>query len=380
MSRRRKTTIKIKKDPGENKVKKAKEVNAQELELKALKEDVLATRKMLEEIGVRYETTDQMLKKHSTAAKEVREEVKKEISSQRIERIGLQKDVKALFNHQDSFRSRMETLEMRNDSLRHRLETHEGLVTNKTSRTQAKFEELKKQQRSSTWFTLAIFASLLLMIFFVGRNAKAMDVDESVYPPNQYPLVMLDENKTGEAIEEYLFVEFLEEWITRNEEMGVMRLTNVIPWQIANEKFYSCIKNYKEHLDGSPITKALLCFIVNHPRMKKGKVIITSSCNRSLHSYHHGKHCAALDYYFEGYPSKCRPKIRKYIKDLYDQIVFLDNLPGLANLIGFGIYPENFIYHLDTRGKKARWSRVKGKYVSIQEGVAVLEQKLRNCR
>jgi uncharacterized protein YcbK (DUF882 family) len=34
---------------------------------------------------------------------------------------------------------------------------------------------------------------------------------------------------------------------------------------------------------------------------------------------------------------------------------------------GIGVYPENGFVHLDVRGGKARWAKVGGKYVSIEE-------------
>jgi len=36
---------------------------------------------------------------------------------------------------------------------------------------------------------------------------------------------------------------------------------------------------------------------------------------------------------------------------------------------GIGVYPAEGIIHVDVRGKKARWARVKGRYVGLEEGL-----------
>lgn len=42
---------------------------------------------------------------------------------------------------------------------------------------------------------------------------------------------------------------------------------------------------------------------------------------------------------------------------------------------GIGLYPDEKFIHLDTRGKKARWARVGGKYVGIEVVLSALKQK-----
>lgn len=42
-------------------------------------------------------------------------------------------------------------------------------------------------------------------------------------------------------------------------------------------------------------------------------------------------------------------------------------VPAFANG-GIGVYPKERFLHLDVRGVKARWARVQGKYVGIEEG------------
>jgi len=37
---------------------------------------------------------------------------------------------------------------------------------------------------------------------------------------------------------------------------------------------------------------------------------------------------------------------------------------------GIGVYPDDGVIHVDVRGKKARWARVKGRYVGLEEGLA----------
>lgn len=43
---------------------------------------------------------------------------------------------------------------------------------------------------------------------------------------------------------------------------------------------------------------------------------------------------------------------------------------------GIGIYPQEGILHLDVRGKIARWARVDGKYVGINEGLKKWKEQL----
>ena len=58
----------------------------------------------------------------------------------------------------------------------------------------------------------------------------------------------------------------------------------------------------------------------------------------------------------------------------------LDTVPFLAARIGIGIYlpyrlsngkwsSNGLIIHIDSRGKPSRWARLRGKYVSVDEGL-----------
>ena len=68
--------------------------------------------------------------------------------------------------------------------------------------------------------------------------------------------------------------------------------------------------------------------------------------------------------------------------------MFLQEFPFIANITGIGFYPifckngklvsNGLIYHLNIRGKTARWARVDGRYVSILAGIEVLEDLLEN--
>jgi hypothetical protein len=72
----------------------------------------------------------------------------------------------------------------------------------------------------------------------------------------------------------------------------------------------------------------------------------------------------AVDFYFEGlnFLEACY-RVSNVIKELQVQ-----------NHIGLGIYLDwnKMGFHLDVRGERARWSRVEGKYVSIEEGLKIL--------
>lgn len=52
--------------------------------------------------------------------------------------------------------------------------------------------------------------------------------------------------------------------------------------------------------------------------------------------------------------------------DTYQLYVLADQIPDFAGG-GIGIYPGSHFVHVDVRGERARWARVDGKYVAIQE-------------
>ena len=88
-----------------------------------------------------------------------------------------------------------------------------------------------------------------------------------------------------------------------------------------------------------------------------------------------------MDFYFDDYTGPdLKAHAVKYQDDLYQIAQYLDLFPQTAKMIGLGIYPPHcrggklvsngLIFHLDARGGKARWARIRGKYVSIEQGLS----------
>ena len=153
---------------------------------------------------------------------------------------------------------------------------------------------------------------------------------------------------------------------------------HVVDWKDTDKAFFSCITNQKKHKGLSAITKSVLCLIVEHTKL--GSVTITNSCLRPK-SYHHGKNCSATDFYFDDYNGKTiEENADQYIDNLYEMITFLEKIPHLASKMGIGIYlpyrkankkwsSNGLIIHIDSRGRPSRWARLRGKYVSVNEGI-----------
>ena len=69
----------------------------------------------------------------------------------------------------------------------------------------------------------------------------------------------------------------------------------------------------------------------------------------------------AVDFHFENISTK----------EAYTIILKTLNDYQATAFVGFGVYPDwyNKGFHLDLRGYKARWSRINGIYISIDEGI-----------
>ena len=86
----------------------------------------------------------------------------------------------------------------------------------------------------------------------------------------------------------------------------------------------------------------------------------------------------ALDFFLSHFDGKtyCE-KMKLYNKDFYIIEKFLKNYDHY-NSVGFGGY-SGFFFHLDARGKKAQWFRIKGKDYSHDYGKRWLRNQLRKC-
>lgn len=51
------------------------------------------------------------------------------------------------------------------------------------------------------------------------------------------------------------------------------------------------------------------------------------------------------------------------VKEMYG---LAEQVPALS---GIGVYPKEGFIHVDTRGQRARWARVDGKYVAVTKGL-----------
>lgn len=154
---------------------------------------------------------------------------------------------------------------------------------------------------------------------------------------------------------------------------------NVVHWEDSNKAFFGCITNADEHEHLDPITKSTLCMIVDQTSL--GSVTITNSCFRKK-SYHHGPSCSAADFYFDDYQGKSVEQMAlEYFDNLYTMTAFLETVPFLLDRMGIGVYlpyknsngkwsSNGLIHHIDSRGEKARWSRIRGrKYNSLSAGI-----------
>ena len=162
-----------------------------------------------------------------------------------------------------------------------------------------------------------------------------------------------------------------------------------VPWTTGHENLYKCIKQIPGRAPVdirrmSPITKFMTCRISEE--LGLGDFFVTDGCREA--SYHDGKWCMAMDGYYGAYPSDSDGQIQKILDDAFNIATFLDRT-GLGKVVGFGFYAghceggrfksDGLFFHLDSRGKRARWARVGGKYVTFEEGVDALAEALGGC-
>lgn len=66
----------------------------------------------------------------------------------------------------------------------------------------------------------------------------------------------------------------------------------------------------------------------------------------------------------------------EYMNTFYAIMKYLNNTKVgnrvLADIVGFGIYPQNNFFHLDVRGYKSRWGRIDGEYVNFTKAMEYL--------
>ena len=105
------------------------------------------------------------------------------------------------------------------------------------------------------------------------------------------------------------------------------------------------------------------CWIKVHCGYKEG--------GHTINSYHYlGK---AIDWHVEGMPSaSAEAHLMRFLKEpkIINGAEF-----KLIDFMGVGVYPQwaNPGFHTDTRGKRASWSQIDGKYVAYDLGVSMLK-------
>lgn len=188
-------------------------------------------------------------------------------------------------------------------------------------------------------------------------------------------------------------------------------VANVVDWRQSNEEIFDRhITNNREHPNANPVTKYILVNLTVNAGMKS--VTITSSCDRSsffshgghdspgddidklldewFKSYHHGDFCNALDYHFDQYIGRnLAENVRLYLDKFFLMAKQVKDDKYLLANTGIGLYfpqcikgqwsSNGLIGHLDFRGKKGRWARVRGKYVKIKQGIGQFRKDLKAC-
>ncbi|MCK4822302.1 hypothetical protein KA005_41450, partial [bacterium] len=106
----------------------------------------------------------------------------------------------------------------------------------------------------------------------------------------------------------------------------------------------------------------LLLFVLHDIRFRSGWPTI-------IHCGTQGKHCKG-SYHYKGMAVDFHFVVPNSSISFRDQSKFLMQYlvdMQLDNFVGLGIYPEwnNPGFHLDTRGKKARWLKQGGEYVAL---------------
>lgn len=90
-------------------------------------------------------------------------------------------------------------------------------------------------------------------------------------------------------------------------------------------------------------------------------------------SYHYvGK---AIDWHIEGMnPVEAEKHLMRFLRT---PLSINGSVVQLINYMGVGVYPDWVTpgFHTDTRGTKASWARIGGKYVAYGLGVELLKQK-----
>ena len=88
---------------------------------------------------------------------------------------------------------------------------------------------------------------------------------------------------------------------------------------------------------------------------------------------------AAIDFRASTYANQdvCG-KWKIYVEDTIEFFTYLDDIK-ISDRVGFGFYPEqnNPFIHLDMRGH-AKWSRINGVYVSLNEGITWIQHQYTN--
>ena len=146
-------------------------------------------------------------------------------------------------------------------------------------------------------------------------------------------------------------------------------------WSESNLSIYSDCFDFKEFNDPKKINPSLLstvCFFLT----LTNRTYYNHSDYRPLRSEHHSGN--ALDFRVHSYKGmNQKERLVQYLEDIEDLQSFLD-LTGLTNKIGWGIYPKtnNPFFHLDLRGKRARWSEINGKEVSFELGFKYIKSQI----
>lgn len=161
---------------------------------------------------------------------------------------------------------------------------------------------------------------------------------------------------------------------------------HVVSWPNSNDAFYDCITNFENHEFMNPLTKAFGCMAADHAGLTS--LTITSGCDRK--SFHHGKFCNAMDFYFEDYTgSNVDDFAKEYIQKFAALIDFLNVHPWVADRVSLGFYPSHCRngravrgtghIHFGARGDSALWGWIHGRQVTITEAVKAYREYRDGC-
>ena len=154
-------------------------------------------------------------------------------------------------------------------------------------------------------------------------------------------------------------------------------------WQ-ARECFGQDDFNFPDKIN--PALLELICsafrFVQDGRPLTFWKIQIHSDYRGLLSQHNTGN---AIDFHLSSYAKRTECQSLKIFMEDYLLLQEVLRASGAWGIIGFGIYPnqKNPFFHVDIRGKRARWARLTpsgGNYVAIENGIRWIRERVDELR